>query len=193
VTPALEAAKDALPAIRRFRESFDPHNRLINAWLDARTETDHLEGRTLKCVVVVEALIAMTTHADKTIAKPVRDPVAWEQLYDTIISVLPAEAAESLSLRMWQSLNAASFRDKLAAVCERHRITVPLADVAAFSQVRNAIVHRFDYDHRLRLPSQWGMEDHPQAAQHFFAADFVDRIILQLFGLDALLRSTDKT
>jgi len=138
----------------------DPHNRLINAWLDARTETDHLEGRTLKCVVVVEALIAMTTHADKTIAKPVRDPVAWEQLYDTIISVLPAEAAESLSLRMWQSLNAASFRDKLAAVCERHRITVPLADVAAFSQVRNAIVHRFDYDHRLRLPSQWGMEDH---------------------------------
>jgi hypothetical protein len=53
VTPALEAAKDALPAIKRFRETFDRHNRLINAWLDARTETDYLEARTLKYVVVI--------------------------------------------------------------------------------------------------------------------------------------------
>ena len=47
VTLALTASKDALPRIKQFRETYDPNNLVINAWLDARTETDYLEARTL--------------------------------------------------------------------------------------------------------------------------------------------------
>jgi len=135
VTLALTAAKDALPAIRRVRETFDPHNRLINAWLDARTETDYLEGRTLKYVVVIEALNALTTHADKTIATTVREPTAWKQLYHGVIAALPAEAADLLTLSNWQRLNARSFRDILAAVCHVQHITIPPQDVGIFSRI----------------------------------------------------------
>jgi hypothetical protein len=193
VTPALEEAKDALPAVKHFRETFDRHNRLINAWLDARTETDYLEARTLKYVVVIEALNALTTRADKSIPTTLRDPAAWKQLYmDNLIPALPAEAADWLTLSNWQRLNVRSFRSTLAAVCNLHRITVPSEDVTLFSRVRNAIVHRFDYDYDIPLPSKWNMPNHPQAALHFFAAEFVDRIILQLFGLRTHRQSADK-
>ncbi len=193
VTLSLTAAKDAISAIKQFRETFDPHNRLINAWLDARTQTDYLEGRTLKYVVVIEALIALTTRADKNMATTVRDPKAWAQLYEkNIIPALPAGAANWLTLGNWQRLNVRSFRNVLEASCKVHRITVPPEDVTCFSRIRNAIVHRFDYDYNNRLPREWKMPNHPEAAQHYFAAGFVDRIILQLFGLGTQLQSSVK-
>ena len=37
------------------------------------------------------------------------------------------------------------------------------------------------------------MQRNPQAAIHFFAATFVDRIILQLFGLGAYLKAQSGT
>jgi hypothetical protein len=192
VTVALTAAKEAVPAIKHFRETFDSHNRIINAWLDARTETDYLEARTLKYVVVIEALNTVTTHADKTLATTVHDPGAWKRLYQNVIPVLSAEAANWLTLSNWQRLNIRSFRDTLAAVCNLHGITLPTEDVALFSRIRNAIVHRFDYDHTIPLPSQWGMSHHPQAAVHFFTAAFVDRIILHPFGLRTHFQAADK-
>jgi hypothetical protein len=185
VTPALEAAMDALPAIKHFRETFDRQNRLISAWLDARAETDYLEGRTLKYVVVIEALVALTTHVDKTIATTVRD--------SKIMPALPPEAAELLTLQIWKGLNRRSFREKLADVCRLHGITVQPKDVADFSRIRNKIVHSFDYDYAIRLPNKWNIPNHPQSvAQHFFAAEFVDRITLQLFGLGSQLGSPIK-
>jgi hypothetical protein len=182
VTPDLTAAKDAISAIKRFRQTFDPNNRLINSWLDARTETDYLEARTLKYVVVIEALIAMTVRVAKTIPKSSGDPEAWERLYSDIVKAVPA-VAKSLTLPRWRSLNARSFRDTLAAVCDVNHVTVSVKDVALFTRIRNALVHRFAYDSDIKLPGQWNVPDQPQIAQHFFAAEFVDRIILQLFGL----------
>jgi len=82
--------------------------------------------------------------------------------------------------------------DTLAAVCNLHHITVPPQDITFFSRIRNAIVHRFDYDYGISLPSQWNMPNYPRAALHFFAAEFVDRIILQLFGLRPHLQLADK-
>jgi hypothetical protein len=181
---ALTDAADALTPIKRFREAFDPYCRLIKAWLDARTQTDYIEGRTLKYVVVIEALNALTTHADKTIATKVRDPKAWRQLYErNILPAMPAEAADWLTLQNWQRLNDRSFRDTLEAVFRIHHVAVPLEDVALFTKIRNAIVHRFDYDYDIKLPNQWEIPENPQAAQHYFTAAFVDRIMLQLFGL----------
>jgi hypothetical protein len=59
------------------------------------------------------------------------------------------------------------------------------------ASIRNAIVHRFNYDYDIHLPTPWNMPDRPQTAQHFFAAAFVDRIILQLFGLGAHLKPSE--
>lgn len=62
----LQLVGDAVQAIRSFREDYDPHNMVINAWLDARAEGDYLEARTLQSVVVVEMLIALTVQRPRS-------------------------------------------------------------------------------------------------------------------------------
>jgi hypothetical protein len=186
VTPALTAAQEAVPAIRQFREKFDPHNRLINSWLDARTQTDYLEGRTLKYAVVIEALNAITTHGDKTIARTVQDSKTWEQLYQEVVRAKPG-LENSVSLPNWNRLNDRPFREVLSDVCACHRIALPLLDLKLFNSIRNNIVHRLNYDLKIKLPSGWTMPNSPQAGQHYFVAHFVDRIVLELFGLRAHL------
>lgn len=99
-TLALTAARDAVSAIKRFRETFDPHNRIINSWLDARTEADYLEGRTLKCVVVIEALIALSRRNDPKIIATTQNLKAWAKLYQRVVkSCQPKRPIYSL----WQS------------------------------------------------------------------------------------------
>ena len=182
VTSDLTAAEEAVPAIEHFRENFDPHNRLINSWLDARTETDYLEGRTLKYVVVIETLNALTMQVDKTIATTVQDPSVWKAVYRAVVAARPTLEG-SVSLQNWQRLNERPFRETLSAVCGRHKISLPPSDVTLFSQIRNNIVHRLNYDLKITLPNRWSMPNSPQVAQHFFVGQFVDRVVLELFGL----------
>jgi hypothetical protein len=191
-TPLALALTDSISvvsAIAQFRKKFDPHSILVNAWLDARTETDYLEGRTLKYVVVLEALNALTTSVDKAIASKPVDTGSWRLLYKQIVASMPTTIPVALpTLERWQQLNSLTFRDTLSKVCEHHGIDINARDLSLFSNIRNNIVHRFNYDLDLQLPDEWLNPAHPQAAQHFFVADFVDRVILQLFGLGKKLR-----
>jgi len=178
----ITAAADALPRIRLFREKFDPDDRIINAWLDARPEHDYLEARTLKYVIVAEALIAITMQADETIPRTTHNPTTWEQLYHSITAALPAVEAVQLTLGNWQRLNNPAFRDNLRAVCRSHGITLDEDELKIFHQIRNDIVHRFKYNRRTKLPKEWQGGD-KQTAIHFFTAAFIEKIVLQLFGL----------
>jgi hypothetical protein len=141
VTPALTASKDALLRVEHFRETYDPDNRLINAWLDARTETDYLEGRTLKYVVVIEALNALTASV-ANISRRIHEKAVWKQLHRKITDALPSEPLLP-NLESWQRLNERSFRDLLSEVCQHHRLTVQPSDLTVFKSIRDNIVHRF--------------------------------------------------
>jgi len=186
-TPPLRSLEHVVPKVKRFREEFDGGNRLINSWLDARTEGDYLEARTLKYVVVVETLIALTCHIDKSISKIMRTPEEWKHCYEALSRALPDEFATMVTIQNWNRLNDRGFADKLQEVCKAHRIEMERQDLVTFKKIRNAIVHSFDYDSKVKLPNEWQVLDSPQTAQHFFVATFVDRIILQLFGLAAYL------
>lgn len=181
-TLAPSALSDAIPAVKRFRETFDSKNLLINAWLDGRTEADYLEARTLKCVVVIEALLTLTTRQEK-ITKRIHATRSWDELYRRLSEALPGEFNASVTINNWNRLNEKPFRNVLAEVFERHRITVSSDDIGLFCKIRNSIVHRFDYDPEIRVPPEWDLPNQRHAAIHFFAAAFVDRIVLQLFGL----------
>lgn len=181
VTPDLRASKDALPRIKHFRETYDPENRLINAWLDARTETDYLEGRTLKYVVVIEALNTLTGSV-AGIRRRIHNKTVWKELHKKVTTALSGEPVPTLE--NWQRLNERYFKDILTEVCKHHKITVDPSDLRVFKDIRNNIVHRFSYDPNVELTSAWNMPKEHQIAQHFFVAWFVDRIILQLFGVN---------
>lgn len=182
VTLPPTAVQNAIPAIKHFRETFDANNLLINAWLDGRTEADYLEARTLKCVVVVEALVTLTTRREK-IERNIHPSASWKDLYRRLSEALPGEFAASVTKNNWNRLNEKPFRALFSEVCERHRITVSADDLSVFSRIRNSIVHRFDYDPDISVPPEWDLPGQRHAAVHFFAAAFVDRIVLQLCGL----------
>ena len=188
----INTVTEVLPAIKEFRETFDPDRRIINHWLDARTEIDYLEARTLKYVVVIEALNAITLQTNRSILKTVVDSKIWRKLYPKVVASLQSEAIASkvLTLQNWQRINLSSFKETLVAVCNRHQITVSKSDLGSFSRIRNDMVHRLRYDLSIQLPAPWDMLDRQQVALHYFVADFVDRIVLQLFGLGSYLEST---
>ncbi|HTP85347.1 MAG TPA: hypothetical protein VMJ34_00290, partial [Bryobacteraceae bacterium] len=114
-------------------------------------------------------------------------PEEWKHCYEALSRALPDEFATMVTIQNWNRLNDRGFADKLQEVCKAHRIEMERQDLVTFKKIRNAIVHSFDYDSKVKLPNEWQVLDSPQTAQHFFVATFVDRIILQLFGLAAYL------
>ncbi len=178
----ISAVAEVLPRIIDFRESFDPDDRVINAWLDAKTETDYLEGRTLKYVVVVEALNALTMRVRKDIVRPKCSKEDWRDAYEEVVKVSPL-VSQVLTLSGWMDRIGPSFLDQIKAIFEAHGVAMGQDSLKGFRGVRNAIVHRLDYAHSCQLPKSWGRIPKRHIAQHFFVADFVDRVILQIFGL----------
>lgn len=130
--------------VKAFRDTYDPNNRLIKAWLDSRTEGDFLEARTLKCVVVMEMLTSIIDGAGG---------------------------------------KRSVFRDRLTTAAGRYGIQLEKEDLDCFVRIRNQIVHTGGYDTNAQLPKVWQFPERPVWAFHFFVADFVDRFVLQLFGL----------
>ena len=186
----IDEAVIALPAITAFRKKFDPRDRIINAWLDARVETDYLEARTLKYVVVIEALNAITIQAEPAIPRTVVESKIRRDLHRTVLAGIPSDSAVArkvLTLENWQRINYSSFRSTFIAVCDLHFIRVLASDLKLFTRIRNDAVHRLTHDLSIPLPDEWTIPEQPQAAIHFFAAAFVDSVILQLFGLGAHL------
>jgi hypothetical protein len=131
-------------------------------------------------------------QADPSIPQTKVDRKVWKKLHQEVVAGLPIgamAAKEALTLENWHRLNLSTFRDTLVAVCKRHHIMVSPSEMKLFTRIRNDIVHRFSYDLSVPLPGSRAMPGLEQAAIHFFAATFVDRIILQLFGLGAHLKT----
>ena len=139
------------------------------------------KGVTLKYVVVIEALNSLTASV-ASISRKIHDKTVWKGLHRKMKNALPGEPLLP-ELGSWQRLNEKSFRNILAEVCQWHNVGVNSNDLMLFKNIRDNIVHRFSYDPDMSLPSEWNIHNRHQVSQHFFAAWFVDRIILQLFGL----------
>src|SRR5208283_5230013 len=114
--------------------------------------------------------------ANKTIATTVRDSADWKRVYREVVGAKPG-LADSISLQSWQELNRRPFKAVLSDVCARHQVDLAPPHLDLFAKIRNNIVHRLKYDLKLNLPGGSNIPDHPQAAQHYFAARFVDRIV----------------
>jgi hypothetical protein len=184
----IAAAAGAIPAIERFRQEYDYDNRIINAWLDCRTEIDFLEARTLKAVVVIEALNAITHSRHKDLPTKAVDAALWKSMYYKVTNALPTEEAAVkalLTLANWNRLNSRAFADLLGSTLAVHNIREPEQTLKMFARVRNGIIHRFTYPSDISGPRDDGKLGLGQKWQHFFASSFVDRLVLRLFGLGA--------
>jgi hypothetical protein len=194
-TIPLRAAADCFAPVREFRNAFDPEHRILNAWFDARVEADYLEARTLKYVVVAEALCHIVdkvkggNHASPVAGKHWR--AAGKHFLPQLRSFLeayPDVTTNGLNLicdpNAWGNLNRLSFATQLTNSLSALGVNLPQQRrrIKEFVAVRNKIIHQFTYlrkeDFRER---KWPVRN--GVAQHFIVASFIDEIMLRLCGL----------
>jgi hypothetical protein len=155
-TIALRAAADCFGPAREFRNAFDPEHRILNAWFDARLEADYLEARTLKYVVVAEALCHIVhkvkggNHASPVPRKHWR--AAGKHFLPQLRSFLeayPDVTPNGLNLicdtNAWGNLNRLSFKTQLTNSLSVLGVTLPRQRrrIEEFVAVRNKIIHQF--------------------------------------------------
>ncbi|HYI96081.1 MAG TPA: hypothetical protein VEX68_21235 [Bryobacteraceae bacterium] len=178
------------------RVQLDLDSRIINAWLDARIDTDYLESRALKFVIVVEMLRAIVLRS-----QPPRrhlDQALWEQF---LLYALPHlkfylqagirctnDVVQALTnRRKWEDLNRRSFRSDISAALKLLGAKESGRTIELFVESRNKLIH----EGRFRCTSEpLPLEsDAPRTAtdEYLFVAGFVDRVILQSFGLHDVL------
>ena len=175
---------------------YDPHHRIVNAWLDARLQDDFLEARTLKYVVVLEALCGLVKarHDDIPSGRVPREqwkstgtkflPEIKSHLLGTAPNVDAAIVEDICSLNGWGNMNRASFKATLAECLNKLGVSMhggPIR-ISRVTAIRNKIVHNLNY---LTDDDFKEMNWPPirPAQQHFFVACFVDELLLRLFGM----------
>ncbi|MCC6392357.1 MAG: hypothetical protein IT167_17290 [Bryobacterales bacterium] len=191
----LRSFSDCFPRVASFHLTYDSEHRIVNAWLDARLQIDYLEARTLKYVVVMEALCSMIESTGTGLKATYISKKHWRQTRDEFLpkiqdylSACLGVASENVKdvcdTNAWSHLNRVAFRRKLIE-CLRH-LGITLRDsqnrVKLFTQIRNSIVHNFRYMTDVDFEELNWIAMSPQE-QHLFVADFVDEVLLRLFGL----------
>jgi hypothetical protein len=191
----LDSILYAFPGVRKFRQVYDPEHRIVNSWLDARLQIDFLEARTLKYVIILEALcqLVKSKHDDIPSTRVLKS--AWRATGKEFLPRIKNHLSTSFQIELgaiedicsksnWGNLNRTSFRTSLAACLGRLGLSMhdEAKRINRVKDVRNKVVHSFRYltvDDFSEL--KWPAVDETQ--QHFLVACFVDEVLLRLFGL----------
>jgi hypothetical protein len=191
----LVAAEAAYPYVRQRREEYQWNGPLIDAWLASRTDNDYINGRALKFVVVIETLRAIILR-DKPTATII--PASeWERTLDYILPQLEfflhanlhldeATTARLVHRGKWKSHNNASFRDEINHTFQLLNIIESPEAIQTFVESRNSLVHRGSF----ACTKKGTASSEAQTQEFLRIARFVDRVIMQIFGLRAYIKQT---
>jgi hypothetical protein len=190
----LSAATACYPRIRELERSYMWGGRIIDSWLDARGEGDYIESRALKFVVVLESLRSIVLRG-----QPLRRHLAespWNSFLEYIIPAAHDILSNQLQCsrdviaaltdrRKWEDLNRKSFRSDIVATFKRLGVDESKRNIELFVGCRNKIIHEGRFRCQAEPDVGSSEMDAPQtpSAEYSFLASFVDRAILQMFGL----------
>lgn len=196
----LAASSTCYPKVRELEERYKWGGRVIDAWLDARAEGDYIEARALKFVVVLETLRSIALRD-----QPPRRHLAEPQWSAFMAHMVPAareflanqlECSRDLQSaltnpRKWEDLNRKSFRADIVATFRLLGIQESQRNIELFVSCRNKIIHEGRFRCQAESESVASETDAPKkpSEEYLFLASFVDRAILQVFGLQEYLGS----
>ena len=168
----------------------DLYRRIINAYLDARPDNRFIEARAASLALVMEvirhvspALLGLPRSGDilsKSMARTLRKE--FEKVIDTIVK--DVEAGAKIKKDKLGDFNHPTFAFLIGRICSKIGLTVTERDLELVKASRNKLVHEGQfyfaaadsYDKKKLQPL------HSQIAEYFFLVNFLDRMILQMFG-----------
>ncbi len=199
------------------RNAYSLTNGLIDSYLDAKSEGNYIEIRSLELVAVMEMLKDVYLNSPDTTAKEfILDKATFRELQRTITDQVKrlgnygvSEADIELICNNMSGLNRTSFKRILQSLLGwiDHHVEEP--ELNLFVRCRNSLVHRgnfyaasdaeqclFYFDKVQVKDIQASTRRDASLAHYDFITSFVDRVFLKLFRysgpyLDARVRSPD--
>jgi len=178
--------EQTLAPYAEFREVF-PYRKLLGLYLDACDQTDFIDVRAIKIVVLMEAIKAILL--EKNPLPPIFPSKSKARLFAAEIrNAIEATAQElELSNEATESLIAKSggcnhptFRECIDHVQKLLRIRIERNNVTTFINARNRLIHEATFLHLAQPNRELPFSNH--AEEYFWLVSFVDRFVLRLIG-----------
>jgi len=169
-----------------FRKQF-PYRKLLGLYVDACDQTDFIDVRAIKIVVLMEAVKAMVLER---LLLPPRFPNTTKgakfkkEMRNAIREAvqrldLSNDTLEGL-LRMSDGCHHHTFRESIAAVQEHLHIKIDADTISIFIDARNKLIHEATFLHLAKPDKLHPFDSH--AEEYFWLVGFVDRFVLRLIG-----------
>ncbi len=182
------------PVYTQRRSTFGLEKGAVDAYLDAKVETDYLEMRGVKIAVAIEALrqifldISGNQKFELVLPEATFTPLI-ENIQQEVCRVLADHAIRRSEVKAIASegkiggLNRRSFRYVLSKLCKSLELNLG-ADTDLFIACRNSLVHRGRFYSKSANPTDRArLEPPPDAAhEYFFLVNVMDRLYLRLIG-----------
>lgn len=169
-----------------FREAYD-YRKVLGLYLDASDQTDFIDVRAIKTVVLMEAIKALVL--EKNPLPPIIATKSKARRFASRMRFAIRDAAEGLELPQ-PSVDALesklggcthhTFRQCIEQVQSVLRIEVDRGKVSIFIEARNRLIHDAKFLHLAEPGGKHGFQHH--AEEYFWLIGFVDRFVLRLIG-----------
>jgi hypothetical protein len=167
---------------------------LINAYLDAKSENDYLEGRGIKLAVVMEMLKKAFLEHEPELNYIIKEDkfknlqLELETAFEDVFKQFTNSKSRKLFNSNIKGINRRPFRIILHKLCKKINLQVENDYLQSVVDSRNKLVHEGnflcesdDIDEKYR-----NIEDYPQFQdpehEYYFLMNFVDKCFLKLLG-----------
>ena len=178
----MEFLRNVHPNLPKQRESWELQ-KAIDAYTDAKVEGDFLEARALKMVILLEHLKACYLK-EKNKEFILNPPQAFDESVDSLVEdvkqllVSRFPDIEQDKLKMMaehiKGLNWFPFSRALSDMCNDIKLPVTSKERRRFIQIRNELVHRFEFCADYGTPWQ----------QYSYLMDFIGKMLLAILKYD---------
>jgi hypothetical protein len=194
-----EFIEKSYPVYMEKRDSYKLKDRTIDAYLDAKSETDYLQMRGIKLAVTMEILKYVFSELSNS---PVEEYIINEEDFDehikniknSINSYLKENKINSVyrnaicSDGKIKGLNRRSFSYIIKRLCKEINLQVDSVDIKKFVVFRNKLIHTGDFYYNVANPSEKEkLKPLPSASHEYsFIINFLDKIFLKLLGYSGM-------
>src|ERR1017187_416183 len=196
----LAAAQDCYTRVCQLEDQYSWNGPVLEVWLEARSNADYIQTRSLKLVTVIEALRTITLRSQPL--QPRLEPSAWDAFLGYIIPVTRYYLTDHLKISQervdamttperWRPMNRPSFRSEINAAFKALGVRESRRNIELFVNSRNKLIHEGTFRCQSEPAIVAAESDAPQTPvdEHFFIASFVDRVIMQAVGLQTYLNT----
>lgn len=192
----LKAVEQCYQKIQDMEREYEWIGPVLEVWLESRTDDGYIQTRSLKLVVVMEAL--RTAVMRKMSARRHLTDTQWSFFLKYIIpdarsylladSTVSKSALEAITNEVrWEQINRKSFRSDLQFLLKRLDVNESRRQIELFAKSRNKLVHEGNFRCISEPDAVCGEPDAPQdpVEEFMFLAGFVDRVVMRIAGLVA--------